>query len=107
MLKRTIRLLQKAAPSAKETLKDHKPGEGYAHMAKDTSAIFRLTSFELFAKPNMKVAIPGTVFFVGCIGYISYMRYNAEQAVQKGTHSYTYNEEGEMRMGLSKGSRWD
>merc|ERR1711862_818187 len=111
MLRRSLQYLQKIPKppvnSVKETAKTHQPGEGFAHMAKDTNTVFRATSLELFVKPNMKIAVPGTILFLGCVGFIGYMRYNADAAVQAGTHKYGYNEDGEKRMLVNKGSRWD
>lgn len=34
-------------------------------------------------------------------------KYNADQAVEAGTHYVEYTAEGEARMGRTKGSRWD
>merc|ERR1711879_28857 len=42
--------------TAKEALKDYQPGEGIAKKAKDTSSVFRALNFEMYAKPNLKVA---------------------------------------------------
>merc|ERR1711941_22845 len=103
MLRSTRRLLQESRKKAvQEAIKTHRPGEGIASMAKDTNTVFRVTSFELFAKPNLKVAVPGTLLFAGCFLYIAYMKMNAENAVKAGTHCVVYNEKGEQRMGLKK-----
>lgn len=96
-------------PTVKELAKEHRPGEGYAKMAKKTNTVFRVTSFELFVKPNMRVAVPGTLLFAGSIGYIGYMYWQAGEAVEKGTHIHGYNEHGEKRMVVKdpNRSKWD
>merc|ERR1712179_568803 len=91
----------------RDAAKSHQAGEGIAGLAKDTNTIFRVTSYELFVKPNYKVAIPGTIFFVGCVGFIAYMKLNAENAVKSGTHYVAYNDKGEQRMAVTSGSKWD
>lgn len=113
MLRRSLIKLQSHAEAAarKKVIQDHaksyKAGEGIASLAKDTNTIFRVTSFELFVKPNYKVAVPGTLFFLGCVGFIGYMQWNAANAVQTGTHYVAFNDKGEQRMRLSVGSKWD
>merc|ERR1711981_635112 len=93
--------------AVREAAKQHRAGEGLAKSAKDTGSVFRALNFELFAKPNLKVAVPGTIVFVGCMAYCYYMKMNADDAVKKGTHYVEYTEDGKWRMGLSRGSKWD
>ena len=118
MFRQSLKLLQTKKPPAgldsetrkkivKDAIKEHKPGEGLASKAHETNTLFRVTSFELFVKPNMKVAIPGTILFVGCVGFIGYMKFNAEQAVREGTHYVGYTEDGQQTMKVTTGSKWD
>ena len=108
MLRCSKRLSDEARKKiVQEAAKSHKSGEGFAHIAKDTNTLFRVTSFELFVKPNMKVAVPGTLIFLGCIGFVGYMKYQADGAVKSGTHYVAYNDKGEQRMAVTTGSRWD
>ncbi len=58
-------------------------------------------------KPNLKVAIPGTLAFAGCVLFLGYMRYSADEACRQGTHYVEYGEDGKARMGKTKGSKWD
>lgn len=86
----------------------HQAGEGFAKMAKDTNSLFRVTSFELFMKPNLKVAVPGTIAFAGCVAFMGWMKYNADEAVREGTHYVQYDQEGKAYMGkTTKSSKWD
>lgn len=100
-------LFKKSKTNAKETIKSHIPGEGIASKAKDTSSLFRAVNFELFAKPNLKVAVPGTILFVACFGYVMHIKYQAGKAIEKGTHFVQFTEQGKPRMGLTRGNRWD
>ncbi|XP_052706201.1 small integral membrane protein 8-like [Crassostrea angulata] len=66
-----------------------------------STSAFRAINFELYAKPNIMVMGPGTVLFLGCIGYIIYMRMNEDK------NSYTaMNADGTLTR-REKTSRWD
>ncbi|XP_078311824.1 small integral membrane protein 8-like [Crassostrea virginica] len=66
-----------------------------------STSAFRAINFELYAKPNIMVMGPGTLFFLGCVGYIIYMRMNEDK------NSYTaMNEDGTLTQ-RPRTSRWD
>ena len=59
-------------------------------------------------KPNLKVAVPGTIAFVGCVAFMGWMKYSADEAVREGTHYVQYDQEGKAYMGkTTKSSKWD
>ena len=94
--------------TAKEALKDYQPGQGIASKAKDTSSVFRVLNAEMFAKPNLKVAVPGTIIFGGCVLYLAYMKLRADEAVRQGTHFKQAQPDGKYKMAYNdKGSKWD
>ncbi|XP_048744194.1 small integral membrane protein 8-like [Ostrea edulis] len=66
-----------------------------------STSAFRAINFELYAKPNLMVMGPGTMLFLGCIGYIIYMRMKEDK------NSYTaMNEDGTLTK-RPKTSKWD
>ncbi|XP_062605234.1 small integral membrane protein 8-like [Saccostrea cucullata] len=66
-----------------------------------STSAFRAINFELYVKPNVMVMGPGTLLFLGCIGYIIYMRMNED----KNTYT-TMNEDGTLSK-RQRTSRWD
>lgn len=40
-----------------------------------STPIFRVLNFELGARPNLNVAVPGTLLFLGTLGYFAADRY--------------------------------
>lgn len=45
------------------------------HSAVQNTGLFRFLNFELGARPNLGVAIPGTLLFVGTLAYFGADRY--------------------------------
>ncbi|KAF5271360.1 hypothetical protein FQA39_LY08158 [Lamprigera yunnana] len=54
------------------------PGEGLRSIR--TSKLFKLTNFELYAKPNLVVMGMGLIALTGCTLYIAYMRRQYEKS---------------------------
>ena len=65
----------------------------------DSTTLFRVTNFELYAKPNRLVMIVGIAAFAGCCTFLVRMRKSAEystvQTSSDGQYSYV------------KKSKWD
>lgn len=80
--------------------KEVSPGDGIKSLK--TSNIFRLVNFELYTKPNMVIMALGLTAFLGCTGYIAYMRYRFESM---GYYSVV-TEDGTEKFEKRK-SRWD
>ena len=74
----------------------------------NTSSLLHFSCHSLFQKKkilfffqNIMVMGPGTLFFLGCVGYIIYMRMNEDK------NSYTaMNEDGTLTQ-RPRTSRWD
>ncbi|RZC05041.1 small integral membrane protein 8 [Asbolus verrucosus] len=80
--------------------KEPAPGDGLRSVR--TTSLFRAVNFELYVKPNLVIMGLGLTAFVGCVGYITYMRSHYDAmgyypAVQEdGTEQF-----------VKKKSKWD
>lgn len=67
-----------------------------------TSPAFRTLNFELYAKPRPFVAAFGTLVFLSCCGYLTYLYSNP----QKHRQYNSLNEDGSIQAKI-RPSRWD
>ena len=85
---------------AEATDKFREPGLKHAR----TTNLFRITNFELFAKPNKRVMGLGGFMFLFACGYLVYMRMTDEYK-DKPTYN-TMNEDGTFTRRV-RTSKWD
>ncbi|CAG0882103.1 unnamed protein product [Cyprideis torosa] len=76
------------------------PGDGIRSM--DTTAFFRVTNFELYARPNIVIMGLGTLILTGCVAYIAYMRATYEKL-----GLYVATQEDGTQILKEKKSKWD
>jgi len=92
--------------SGDENLKKAQPGAGIRGARSTT--FFRLTNFELYARPNkfvMTLGLASLTVSIGLVGYMYYEKYQLEG--QFGSTVYTaIDEEGEVQYRPKK-SKWD
>ncbi|KAK5646278.1 hypothetical protein RI129_004742 [Pyrocoelia pectoralis] len=83
-----------------EGKKENVPGDGIRSLP--TSRLFRITNYELYAKPNLVIMGLGLVALAGCTGYIAYMRHKYEKL---GYYS-AIKEDGSETF-VKRTSKWD
>ena len=76
------------------------PGEGIRSL--ETSGVFRTLNFELYTRPNKFVMGFGLIAITGCIGYLTWMK-NQEQ--EAGLYT-AMNDKDELYV-TKKRSKWD
>lgn len=84
----------------------HKPGEGIRGARSTT--FFRLTNFELYARPNkfvMSIGLASLAVSIGLVGYMYYEKYQLEEEVGAPVYK-AVDEEGEIQYRPKK-SKWD
>ncbi|XP_017768008.1 PREDICTED: small integral membrane protein 8 [Nicrophorus vespilloides] len=85
--------LKKEAPQAQ-------PGDGIRSLK--STMLFRTVNYELYVKPNLFIMGFGLVAFLGCTGYIAYMRSKFD-----GLGYYPAIKEDGHEEYLKKKSKWD
>ncbi|KAK4879648.1 hypothetical protein RN001_007794 [Aquatica leii] len=76
------------------------PGEGIRSLR--ASTFFKVTNFELYAKPNLIVMGIGLLAFTGCTCYIAYMRNKYEKLGY-----YSAVKEDGTEAFVKRTSKWD
>ncbi|KAB0796717.1 hypothetical protein PPYR_10778 [Photinus pyralis] len=80
--------------------KAHLPGDGIRSLP--TSRLFKITNYELYARPNVVIMALGLVALAGCTGYIAYMRHKYEELGY-----YSAIKEDGTETFVKRTSKWD
>jgi hypothetical protein len=80
------------------------PGDGIRGM--NTTTLFRITNFELYAKPNKVVMTAGLVAITGCVAYLYYMNLQHKKIADDKSVHVGLAEDGNLYIRPKKSS-WD
>ncbi|XP_037093392.1 small integral membrane protein 8-like [Pollicipes pollicipes] len=97
---RTVHDTSMVMPDKNTGKSSNHPGDGIRNVK--TTNVFRAVNFELYAKPNKVVMVLGSAALAGCLGYILYMR---SQADLKNNY-LAESEDGQLHI-TPKRSKWD